>query len=216
MSPVSTLVLTIMTLGVLACSKSDVHEPEASVDATFDLSTNQLGEIDASGVVHAVRELAAAATEPITVRFIDDKRSILFEVLLAEHAEDYNLKPIVKGADGKRVYPKHPARPPGDIEPTWVRLTPDGTVVGTTTLSDVEYGEWLDLYAGVIGSIGEQAALVVASDPGVSSSRLWDVLNMQAQRGLNRFLVEKEAEQGGVSNAPPVPNSALMDDSDLD
>jgi hypothetical protein len=97
-----------------------------------------------------------------------------------------------------------------------VSFTPDGTVVGERSLSDVEYGEWLDFYAGAIGSIGEQAALVVAADPGVSSSRLWDVLNMQALRGLDRFLVEKEAEQGGVSNAPPVPSSAVRDDSDLD
>ncbi|MGB6222738.1 hypothetical protein [Haloferula sp.] len=194
MKPVPALGLAIMALGVLACSKSDVHEPEISIDATFDLSSNQLGQIDASGIVHAVRELAAAATKPVTVRFTDDKRSIVFEVLLAEPAEDYELKPIVKGVDGKWVYPKPPAVPPGDIEPTWVRLTPDGTLVGEATLSDVEYGDWLDFYAGAIGSISERAALVVVADAGVSSSRLWDVLNMQALRGLNRFLVEKEAE----------------------
>ena len=187
-----------MALGVLACSKSDVHEPEVSVDATFDLSESQLGQVDASGVVHAVRKLAAAATEPVTVRFIDDKRSIVFEVLLAEHAEDYDPKPIIKGADGKWVYPKPPAVPPGDIYPTWVRLTPGGTLVGETTLSDVEYGDWLDFYAGAIGSIGERAALVVDADAGVSSSRLLNVLNMQALRGLDRLLVEKEAEQVGV------------------
>ena len=216
MKPVTTLGLAIMALGVLACSKSDIHEPQVSVDAAFDLSSSQLGQVDASGVVHAVRELAAATTEPVTVRFTDDKRSIVFEVLLAEHAEDYDLKPIIKGADGKRVYRKPPAEPPGDIEPTWVRLTSDGTVVGERTLSDAEYGEWLDFYAGAIGSIGERAALVVDADAGVSSSRLLDVLNMQALRGLERFHVEKEAEQVGVSNAPPVPSLDVRDDSDLD
>lgn len=216
MSNVYTIILAIMAFGMLACSKSDVHEPEVSVEVTFNLSTNQLGKVDASGVVHAVRELAAAASEPITVKFIDDKRSVVFEVLLAEHAEDYQLKPIVKGADGKWVHPKPPAEPPGDIEPTWVRLTLNGIVLGGKTLSDAEYCEWLDLYAGAIRSIGERAALVVYADAGVSSSRLLDVLNMQAQRGLTRFLVEKKAEQGGVSDTPSVPISEVTDDSDLD
>ena len=196
MKPAAKLGLALMTLGLLACSKSDVHGPEVSVDATFDLSANQLGQVDASEVVHAVRELAAAVSEPVTVMFIDDKRSIVFEVLLAQHAEEY-LKLIVKGTDGTWVAPEPQADPPGGILPTWVRLTRDGTVVGEKTLSDKEYGEWLDLYARAIGSIGEQAALVVSADEGVISSRLWDVLNMQAQRGLKRFLVEEEAGQGG-------------------
>lgn len=204
-----------MAYGVLACSKPAVPESPTSPDATFDLSAEQLGMSDASGVVRALRELAGADAEPVTVRFMSGERSITFEVMLAEHEDAYDFKPFVKGAHGEWFYPRPPAKPPGDIEPTWVRVTAGEIVVGGSKFSNAEYADWLELYAGAIGSIGERSALVVETDSGVTSARLFDVLSMLADHRLDRFLIEK-AKQERVANDPPAPGSAWTDDSDLD
>jgi len=187
--------LAILACALLACSKSPRPEQPPRADVTFDVSAIHLDGDDAEGIIHAIRELAEVRDTPVTVSFLNGAKSITFDVMLAEHQEDYDMKPIVRDADGKWIHPDPPAKPPGDLVPTWIRLTASGTAIGDGPLGDSEFEDWLKFYAGAIGSIGERSALVIHTDSDVSCGRLFDILAMLAEHGLDRFLIEKEAEQ---------------------
>lgn len=186
--------LAILSCALLACSESPKAQQGPRVDVTFDISAKHLGGDDAAGIIRAIRELAQARDMPMKVTFLDGAKSVTFDVMLAEHQEDYNPKPIVRDADGKWLPPNPPAKPPGGLDPTWIRLTAGGTMIGDSLIEDSEFENWLKLYAGAIHSIGERSALVIHADPDVSCGRLFDILTMQAGHGLDRFLIESEAE----------------------
>jgi len=192
--------LAIIACALLACSESPKSEQVTRADVTFDISAKHLGEDNAERIIHAIRELAELRDMPIKVTFLNGAKAITFDVMLAEHQEDYSPKPIVQDADGKRLHPDPPAKPPGDLDPTWIRLTTSGTVIGDGPIKDSEFEDWLKFYAGAIGSIGERSAIVIHTDSDVSCGRLFDILTMQAAHGLDRFLIEKEAEQAASSN----------------
>lgn len=217
MRPLLSLSLAIIACGLMACKKPAVPEITASPDTIFDLSRDQLGITDATSVITAIRELAKANDEPVSVKFIADKRSYTFDIMLAEHEDDYDIKPIVKIVDGKRIHSKPPAEPPGNIDPTWIRVTAEGIVVGGSMFSDAEFADWLKGYASAINAISERSALVLNADPGVKSARLFEILAMQVDLGLDRFLIEKEAQkQDDAIPIPQAPSPVRSNDSDLD
>lgn len=201
-------------LGLLACSEPKTPVAPPSAVATFDLSGSRLGKTDASSLIKSIGLIAEASREPIIVRFERGDHAVSFEIALTEPEESYQLKPIVKGADGAWNHPKPPASPPGDVDPTWIRLTNRGTV-GPGIDSNSDFAAWLDRYVGAIGSIDERSAIVLAAEAGVTCDQLFDVLESQAQKGLDRFLVERhadpdETDKGNSSTAP------VSEDHDLD
>lgn len=172
---------------------------------------------DATSVIAAIRELAKANTEPVSVKFIAGERSFTFDIILAQHESDYYIKRIEKTPEGKWVHPKPPSEPPGEIYPTWVRVTTEGIIIGASKFSDTEFIDWLKGYASATGSVSERSALVLDAEPGVNSVRLFEVLAMQGVHGLDRFLIEKEAkQQDDVPEVPHVQDSEESNDSDLD
>lgn len=206
--------LGVFIVGLLACSEPETIEAAPSVSATFDLSGSQLGKTDASSLIKSIGQIAEASTEAIIVRFERGDRTLDFEIALTEPEESYQLKPFVRRADGEWIHPKPSASPPGNIEPIWIRLTDRG-VVRPGINSNAEFTEWLDQYVGAISSVGERSAIVVSAEAGVTCDQLFDILDLQSRKGLDRFLIERQPEPRQATEADPRPAFG-NDDPDLD
>lgn len=203
----------VFLLGILACSEPKTRVAPPSAAATFDLSESRLGKTDASSLIKSIGLIAEGSSEPIIVRFERGGHALAFEIALTEPEQSYQLKPFFKGTDGTWDHPEPPASPPGDIDPTWIRLTDRGTI-GPGIHSNADFAAWLDRYVGAIGSIGERSAIVLAAEAGVTCDQLFDVLELQAQKGLDRFLVERQAvpDETVEETSSPAPAS---EDPDL-
>jgi hypothetical protein len=179
------------------------------VGVEFDLGVCGLEHSDGAKLVGALRALLEGAVNPIRVKFVWDDEALTFDVLQAEPKAAYDLNPIRprRTDDGGWIVAEPIAKPPGDIELDWMQVNKDVVLLRGEALADAEFAEWLRTYAKVLSYVHERSALVIGVDSGVENARLFFVLKLLASHGLDRFLVERQAQQAGAGQPATTPES---------
>jgi len=195
-----------ITLSLAGCTNKKDLDTAVDPWVTFDLGSDRLGSWPALGLIHLISELVGGEPGSIPVAFASEGKLVHLEVILLELREEYDIKPITMDAQGNWIHPRPPASPPGEIEPSWVIVGPEGVGLGDNRLTDHEFAKWLDFYAKTLQAIEERSALVIDAEPDVTCERLLTILTMLSEKSLDRILIQRQAEVEAATKAPPIPS----------